>query len=528
MEERKLDVPEALRVLRSIGGERWVSVEDLVELTRLSDKWVREGLSRLELTGEVSTKEGPRGTRLYRLNPADETTDSSRDDISRWQNVLGHGSAGHRSDGIVEIGGRVTAKQEPYEPPPIPALRELWDRRPQIRKILLKTDTTELREIYDHLDSKRRNDPDGNPFGAVKIFARNGLIDGSVRKVPIKNVVMIGTAASAEAHIFRFRFGPVSIPVKFGLTTACGIIHQIEDDKVNTDTLQEVKIPKRLTPDRVDEDLDRTDFPGMSKLVKESFHYELDNEALDYALPLLKESLQYKADLESLQRAEGIRSRKPLLFLLRSGSLTPQEQHPFDLKDSRKEKVLQATFNAYIRLRDRIIGQGSGTFVFGVLPNTEPRRAIYREIIDELLKRKLPGWVSGRMNTLDDNDVLGLLLDRGEFTQVARKNPMEDIIQSIGLARIRTVLGTALYNQYESNRKLSKTYQFFMGFGDGKALRFDCPVLQETTDEGPAIRDIAAPIIFSSSSAVGESEGTRPRIITYAQTLSKRHLAEMA
>lgn len=523
-ENNKLTAEEALKKLRAYNEQRWASIEDLVATTKLSDKWVRESLYRLEEAGRLSVEIGPRGIRLYSLKLTEEETQLDENLlISEEQVAIAKSTTSGRKRHVVEIGAGT--KVESAWPPPIPVLRELHNRRDQIRKVLFDTSTSELAEIFQTLYEKRKGERrEGNPFAAVKLFATEGIIDGKVIGDSTQGAVMIGTAASGRPCVLGLRFGPVSIPVKFGLTTAAGVIQEIENGEVVKEP-HEIRFPKKLSPEGVTEDYDH-EFPGMTKIIKEIFHYELDHQTLDYALDILKSRLHYKVDMESLDHVR-LKEEGPPLLLLKSGSLTPQEQNPFDLLDPVKRTLLLDDVNSYMRLRDRLIGQGSNCFAFGVLKDTEPRRAVIRDIIDELLTRKLPEWQGGRMNTVDDNDVLGLLLEPGEYTPVLKKTPHEDIIESMR-DRARNALGSALYTQYEMNRQRLKTYQFFMKLGHGRAVRFDYPVYREVPkEEGIDVRDFVAPILSSWSSKESELEAPRPRIIRYAEDLSATLLKKM-
>jgi hypothetical protein len=521
-ENNKLTAEEALKRLRAYNEQRWASVEDLVATTKLSDKWVRESLYRLEEEGRLFVKVGPHGIRLYSLRLTEEEAQHEKLISEEHPATVKSATTGGKRR-VVEISAGPAV--ESALPPPIPVLRELYNRREEIRKILLDTSTSELVEVFQSLhEEKRKNERrEGNPFGAVKLFATKGIIEGKVIGDSTQDAVMIGTAASAQPCIVGLRFGPVSIPVKFGLTTAAGIIQEIEKGKVVKEPY-EIGFPKQLSPERVTEDYDH-EFPGMTKIIREIFHYELDHQTLDYALDILRSRLHYKVDMESLDHVRLKEEGTPLL-LLKSGSLTPQEQSPFDLLDPAKRTLLLDDVNSYMRLRDRLKDQGPNCFAFGVLKDTEPRRAVIRDIIDELLTRKLPEWEGGRMNTVDDNDVLGLLLDPGEYTPVLKKTPHEDIIESMR-DRARNALGSALYIQFETNRQRLKTYQFFMKLGHGRTVRFDCPVFRETSEEGVDIRDFVAPILFSWSSKESELEAPRPRILRYAEDASMKLLNKM-
>lgn len=523
MEVKKVDVLDALNHLKAYGGEGWVSVEDLVKLTNLSEKWVRESLERLQAADLVSVMVMSRGVRLYALKrPIEALTTVTPDSLTPEQTVILKRSATSQGRKPVQIGSSSQKVREWTPPPPIPVLTELFKRRKEIREILQATDIDQLSSIFEELKVKRESQRGGNPFKAVKMFALDGLIDGLAKKIKV-NALMAGTASSAQVSVLGFRFGKMSIPVKFALTTACGIVHKVVNDKVQP-SVHEIKLPKHLMPEGIDAENYDHDFPGMNKLVKESFHYGLDHETLDYALTLLKQRIHYKADVESIEAAKDINPNESMLLLLKSGSLTPQEQNPFDLLEPTKAKWVQRAFHDYTLLRDRLMTAGG--LAFGVLSRTEPRTSIYREIIDELLSSKLPSWTPGKMYPLDDNDVLGMLLERGEYTPVVEKIPHEDVLQKMGPERVRGILGNALFGQYESYRQKSKTYQFFIGYGNGKAVRFDYPLFEE--NGGTEIRDSVAPILLSRSSIEDEFDGTRPRIVTYAEGMSERHLIDMA
>jgi hypothetical protein len=393
-------------------------------------------------------------------------------------------------------------------------------------------DTAKLSEIFDDLNSRKENDVQsrilGNPFAAVRLYALDGLIDGVAGKVGIEGAIMIGTASSAKAEMMGFRFGSVSIPVKFGLTTAYGLIQQIVKDE--TEDQKEFFVPEKASPDGIDEHTySHDDFPGMNKIVKETFHYGLDHQALDWALTHLRQRLHYRTDLEALERAKATYPQAPRLFLLKSGSLTPQEQHAMDFRDEVKASYLQNAFLQYVRLRDRVLREGGDSLVFGVLDRSEASRSIFREIIDELLTRELPGWEPGRMNAVDDNDVMGLLLNPGEYTPVIKKTPQEDILQAITPSRAKTILGVKAFNQYEAFRQQTKTYQFYMKFPTGRAIRFDYPVFLETRKEAIDIRDLTAPILFSKSSQTDDFEETQlPRVVSLANMQSRNWLAALS
>jgi hypothetical protein len=518
----KRSVEEALMDLRAYNEQRWASVEDLVATTKLSDKWVRESLYRLEEQGRLLFKIGPHGIRLYSLRLTEDEAQQDEVSVRNGEGMIAKSAPYVGKRRVIEIGASTA---ERVSPPPIPVLRELHSRRDEIREILLDTNTNELAEVFHALLEERRKDErrEGNPFAAVKLQATKGIIEDKVKFDTTQDAVMIGTAASAQPLILGLRFGPVSIPVKFGLTTAAGIVQDIEKGEVIKEPF-EVRIPKTLSPERVSEDYEH-EFPGMTKIVREIFHYELDHETLDYGLDILRSRLHYKVDLESLDHVQLKEQGKPLL-LLKSGSLTPQEQSPFDLIDPHKRTLLLDDVNSYLRLKDRLKDRGPNCLAFGVLRDTEPRRAVIRDIIDELLTRKLPEWQGGRMNTVDDNDVLGLLLDPGEFTPVLKKTPHEDLMDSMR-DRARNALKPALFAQFEMNRQRLKTYQFFIKLGHGRALRFDCPVFRETPEEGVEIRDFVAPILFSWSSIESELEAPRPRILRYAEDASMRLLNKM-
>jgi hypothetical protein len=434
---------------------------------------------------------------------------------------------------VVEIGAAPQSKQELFEPPPIPVLRLIWRRRPEIRRILLKANEDDIRSAFEWLYKERTKEEKrlGNPFAAVKLSfsEKGGLIDGAVTKTNPINAVIVGTASSAAPQVLGFRFGSFSIPVKFGLTTACGIVQNYVNGSVKGE-VRELREPKaKSSPDSVDTtDYDK-EFPGMNKLVKERFHYQLDHEIFDWALEVLRTRRHYKLDIESFDEADNLRSAGLQLVLLKSGSLTPQEQSPFDFIDPVKGSYLQGTFNQYTLLRNRLKDRGNSV-AFGVLRYTEPRRAVIREIIDRILEQELPDWIPGRMKSLDDNDVLGLLLDRGEYTAIIKKTPHEDILQIEGLReRARHYLGGPRFSQYEADIQESKTYQFFMGFGNGRALRFDYPVFRDSQQEGVTIRDTAAPIIYALSAPVDEDfGGDLPRVLTFAQERSEKHLDALA
>ena len=533
MVENKLDVLEALRKLSSPDQDRWFSVEDLIEVTQLSEKWVRENLARLELLGLVYVRDGSRGTRFYSLRSTGGSSRLIQTDVSnREQTLLSKTVGSERVRQAVEIGATVQRTHEWPRFPPLPLIKELVERRDEIRQILKETTLGELDEVFTDLRTRREAEREerkgiGNPFAAVTITAWHGLVDGKAKKSSLRRGIIIGTAASAQSRLLAFRFGSYSIPVKFGLTTACGIIHRIEDGKTEP---HEILRPERLTePTGVSEDSDRAEFPGLNKILKQSFHYQLDHEALNFALPLLRDRIHYKTDVESMEHGQGLRSAGSLLLLLKSGSLTPQEQSPFDLLDSEKALYVQRAFDSYLRLRDRLRDHGDSCLAFGVLRSSEPRRSIFREIVSELLRRRWGSkWNPGGLNLLDDNIILGILLNEGEYTAVIKKTPHQDVIPEKDRDRVRGIIGSAKFSQWLENTRDSKTYQFFMGLGNGKALRFDSPVFSEERNEGPEIRDRTADTIFSISSPIEDFEGSVPRIVSYAEGHSEDYLRHMA
>jgi hypothetical protein len=529
-ENNKLTVEEALRKLRAYNEERWASIEDLVATTRLSDKWVRESLYRLEQEGRLFIRIGSHGIRLYSLKMTEYETESD-ENLNAEEKLTP--DTGKRQ--VIRIGARVQVEKQ--LPTPLPILKELSDRRVQIRKILLDTDTSELARVFEKLYKEREgNGPqseqrEGNPFAAVDLLATTGLIDGPpVKDRLAKDSIMIGTSASGQPCVLGLRFGRVSIPVKFALTTAAGYIQEMAKGEVKKESSYEILMPKHLTPEEVTEDYDR-EFPGMNKIIRESFHYQIDIQAIEYMLDRLIRRRQSRVDIESLEHAQKVHSgsdENPLL-LLKSGSLTPQEQSPFDLIDPTKGAFLLSDMNDYLRLKEHLTIGGPKCWAFGVLQETEPRRAVIRDIIDELLSQKLPDWERGRMNVVDDNDVLGLLLDPGEYTPVLLKTPHKDILTKNVVERARRRLTAPLYTRYDNIRKQLKTYQFFMQSGYGKAVRFDYPVFDEASqNEGPNIRDIVVPILFSASSTESPVEPSRPRVIKYAEDLSAMWLNKMA
>src|SRR5437667_11530033 len=148
MAEGARDVLEALRQ-RSLRGGEPVTVEELVEITGLSEKWVRESLLRLELQGRITSRdalpgESSRGTRLYFLSVEDPSRNFPTDIDHGSQTVLAkpkHAELGSRS---VEIGAQRKKSRDWPLPAPIPIIKDIIKRRNEIRDMILKNGIDEL------------------------------------------------------------------------------------------------------------------------------------------------------------------------------------------------------------------------------------------------------------------------------------------------------------------------------------------------------------------------------------------------
>lgn len=507
-------------------SDKWLSIEDLVELTRLSDKSVRERVRELEINDVLELSTTTRGTRLFRLREQYRTLPESESDRSASvQTLLAFRERQASSPtGPIEIGAEAVTEEYPF--PFVGVMRDLEKNRDAIRKILLDVDCTELGQVYGFLRKKRENDKKGNPFEAVTIIPTRGLIEGVAEQRGYDGF-LIGTASALRDSMIGLHFGRVHLPVKIPIITASGVIQRfLHDRPIKKPDL--LNLPERLHPTNVDRTEFKRDLPGLPKILRQTYHYELDQQLIAEVVEYLRESRHYEADKKTIETAARMRSDRENVIFLRRGALTPGEQHPYDFMDPDKAFFVAKAFDDYLRVKDRLHDNGFNGF--GVIYAGEPRRAIFREIIDEILHDRLPGWEKGRMNVLSDNDVLGLLLEEGEYTAILKKTPMEDLLnekERMNKERLRRNLGGAVYSRYEEQRQKMKTYQFHLGSGQRVAVRYDYPVHRDSPQEATSVRESCLPYLIPKSSPEGEFEAIMPRILRFASDAARNRIAEI-
>lgn len=515
--------PEVLDVFQSPKfSSKWLSIEDLVQLTGLSDKSVRERVRELEITDVLEIATGSSGTRLFRLKEqywrhleSEPTIPGSGQTIVNLRD--------HKIPPIarpIEIRPEITKEEWPF--PFVAIMRDLTKHRDAIRKIILDIDRSELEQVFQALAKQRKQDKKSNPFEAVTVIALDGLVEGETQERRFEGF-LVGTASTSQDSILGLHFGHVHVPMKIPIITASGLIQMFAKDRVVEK--RAVNLPERLRPTDVAKGEFKRDLPGLPKILRQTTHYDLDQQLIAEVVEYLRSSRHYEADKKTIETVTRMRSNRDPVILLRRGSLTPGEQHPYDFLDPEKALFVGKAFDDYLRIKDRLHDNEFNGF--GVIVGGEPRRAIFREIIDEMLRNKLPGWEKGRMNTLSDNEVLGLLLEEGEYTAILKKTPMEDVLLRMNKDRLRQNLGGAVYAQYEERRQKMKTYQCYLGTGVHVAVRYDYPVYRDSPEEATSVRESCLPYLIPKSSPEDEFGPTIPRILIFALDLARDRAAEI-
>jgi hypothetical protein len=513
---------DVLDILRQY-PEKWFSIDDLVKLTGFSDKSVRERVRELEINEVLEISTATRGTRLFRLRDQYRTLPGTESDSSDSTQTL-LSVREHRvlpPTGPIEIGAGPVPELHPL--PFVGVMRDLHKNRDAVRKILLDVDRSELEQLYWLLRKTREKDKKANPFEAVTIIPTRGLIEG-VTKQKGYDGFLIGTASASRDSIIGLHFGRVHLPVKIPIITASGVIQRFLNDRPikKSDVLN---LPERLHPTSIDRTEFRRDLAGLPKILRQTYHYELDEQLIADVVEYLQDSRQYEADEKTIEMAARMRSDPENVIFLRRGALTPGEQHPYDFMDPEKALFVGRAFDEYVRVKDRLHDNKFNGF--GVISQGEPRRAIFREIIDEILGDKLPDWQKGQMNALSDNDLLAFLLEEGEYTAILKKTPMEDVLSRMDKGRLRRNLGGAVYSHYEEQRQKMKTYQFFLGSGQRRAVRYDYPVYHDYPQEAISMRESCLPYLIHKSSPEGEFEAIFPRILKFAYDATQNRAAEI-